>query len=329
MRVLITGITGMAGSHLAEYLLDHVPGVEIHGSVRWRSRTENLAAFRDRVRLVECDIRDAASVERLVAESQPDYTFHLAAQSSVTASWHAPVETLMTNINGQVNLLEVLRRLRPDCRILIPGTSEEYGAGLGPRREDSPLLPVSPYALSKMIQDLSGFQYARSYNLALVRTRAFNHTGPRRPTLYAEADFAAQIAAIERGAESVIRVGNLEALRDFTDVRDVVRGYWMAVNQGVPGEVYNLCSGAGRRIGEVLDGLLALSTVRPRLEQQTTRLRPADPEVLVGDCSRFASLTGWQPEIPFEKTLSDILREQRVLADFRREGAQNQERNQP
>ncbi len=318
----------MAGSHLAEYLLDHVPGVEVYGSVRWRSRTENLVQLRDRVCLVECDVRDAASVERLVAEAQPDYAFHLAAQSSVTASWHAPVETLMTNINGQVNLLEVLRRQRPECRILIPGTSEEYGAGPGPRVEDSALLPVSPYALSKMIQDLSGFQYARSYGMALVRTRAFNHTGPRRPILYAEADFAAQIAAIERGADPVVRVGNLQALRDFTDVRDVVRGYWLAVNMGVPGEVYNLCSGVGRRIGEVLEGLLAQSTIQPRIEQESTRLRPADPGEIVGDCSRFTALTGWKPEIPFEQTLSDILKEQRDLADFNGARSQNQERNQ-
>lgn len=312
MRVLVTGITGMAGSHLAEYLLEHVPQTEVFGSVRWRSRTDNLQGIGDRVRLVECDVRDAASVERLVAEARPDFAFHLAAQSSVRASWNSPVETLTTNIHGLVNLLESLRRQRPECRVLVPGTSEEYGPSEGPVTEDTPLKPLSPYALSKVTQDLTAYQYAQSYQMPLVRTRAFNHTGPRRPEIYAEANFASQIVAVERGGEPVIRVGNLDAVRDYTDVRDVVRGYWLAITQGEPGEVYNLCSGVGRRIGDILQGLLAHTDVTPRIEVTADRLRPADPGFIVGDRSRFEALTGWRPEIPFEQTLADILADWRV-----------------
>lgn len=314
MRVLITGITGMAGSHLAEFLLREVPGVEIFGSVRWRSRTENLVAIADRVRLVECDVRDSASVERLVGEARPDCAFHLAAQSSVTASWHAPTDTLVTNTNGLVHLMEALRRNRPECRILVPGTSEEYGPSDTPLDEDAPLRPLSPYALSKVTQDLLAYQYSRSYRLPVVRTRAFNHTGPRRPALYAEADFARQIVAVERGEAREIHVGNLDAIRDFTDVRDVVRGYWLAIQQGEAGEVYNLCSGIPRRIGDVLALLLEQARLEAPIVQDADRLRPIDPGSIVGDGSRFRGLTGWKPEIPFEQTMADILEDWRELA---------------
>lgn len=311
MRVLITGITGMAGSHLAEFLLEHVPETEVFGSVRWRSRTENLQKLGERVRLIECDVRDSASVERLVTESRPDLAFHLAAQSSVRASWNSPVETLTTNVYGLLNVLESLRRQRPECRVLVPGTSEEYGDSPGPFTEDTELRPLSPYALSKVNQDLTGYQYARSYGMPIIRTRAFNHTGPRRPEIYAEADFASQIVAVERGGESVIRVGNLDAVRDYTDVRDVVRGYWLAITKGEPGEVYNLCSGVGRRIGDLLQGLLEHTEVKPRIEVVQERLRPADPTAIVGDRRRFEALTGWRPEIPFDQTLRDILDDMR------------------
>lgn len=322
MRVLVTGITGMAGSHLAEYLLEHVREAEVFGSVCPGAPTGNLARIRDRVHLVECDVLELPSVEAMLAESRPDRVFHLAGRSSVSQSFDSPRETLLTNINGLVNLLEALRRQKPDSRVLVPGSAEAYGPQDGLLREDSPLWPVSPYGLSKAIQDLAAFQYARSYKLHIVRTRAFNQTGPRRSALYAEADFAAQIARIEQGAEARIRVGNLEAVRDFTDVRDVVRGYWMALESGDPGEVYQICSGIGRSIGEVLEGLLALSPARPRVVREPDRLRPSDPPRIVGDGSKFGSLTGWKPEIPFEQTLADILKEQRDLAGVR---SQNQE----
>ncbi len=322
MRVLVTGIAGMAGSHLAEYLVEHVREAEIFGSVRPGGSTGNLSRISDRVHLVECDVCSVSSVEEMLTGCQPDRIFHLAGQSSVPVSFRQPHETLKTNINGLVNLLEVLRRQRPECRVLVPGTSEEYGAQGGVLDEGAPLLPLSPYALSKAIQDLAAFQYARSYKLHIVRTRAFNHTGPRRPTLYAEADFAAQIVRVECGAQDTVRVGNLDAVRDFSDVRDVVRGYWMALEQGPAGEVYNLCSGVGRSIREVLEGLLARSATTPRVVFDPERLRPSDPPRIVGNGSKFRELTGWKPEIPFEQTLADILKEQRDLARAR---SQNQE----
>ncbi len=312
----------MAGSHLAEYLVEHVREAEVFGSVRPGGSTGNLTRVLDRVRLVECDVCSVSSVEGMLTECQPDLLFHLAGQSSVSVSFRHPHETLMTNINGLVNLLEVLRRQKPECRLLVPGTSEEYGAQDGVLDEDAPLLPLSPYALSKAIQDLAAFQYARSYKLHIVRTRAFNHTGPRRPTMYAEADFAAQIARVECGAQDSVQVGNLDAIRDFSDVRDVVRGYWMALAQGQAGEVYNLCSGVGRSIREVLEGLMALSPTTPRVVFNPERLRPSDPPRIVGTGSKFRALTGWKPEIPFEQTLADILKEQRDLARAR---SQNQE----
>jgi len=312
----------MAGSNLAEYLVDHVREAEVFGSVRPDGSTGNLSRIRGRVHLVECDVCCVSSVQEMLTECQPDRVFHLAGQSSVPVSFREPHETLMTNINGLVNLLEVLRRQRPECRVLVPGTSEEYGAQEGVLDEDAPLLPLSPYALSKAIQDLAAFQYARSYKLHIVRTRAFNHTGPRRPTLYAEADFAAQLVRVERGAQETVQVGNLDTIRDFSDVRDVVRGYWMALAHGQAGEVYNLCSGVGRSIREVLDALVALSPATPRLVFAPDRLRPSDPPRIVGNGSKFRALTGWKPEIPFEQTLADILKEQRDLACAR---SQNQE----
>lgn len=307
MRVLITGITGMAGSHLAEYLLEAEPGVQITGSVRWRSRMQDLAAIERHLRLVECDVRDRASVDRLMAQARPDFCFHLAAQSSVSASFHSPSETLVTNISGLVNVLESLRLHAPDCRVLVPGSSEEYGASEGLVDERSPLLPLSPYAVSKVTQDLIGFQYHQSYKLHIIRMRAFNHTGPRRPALYAESDFARQIAAIEGGAEPVIRVGNLEAVRDYTDVRDVVRAYWLALEHCPPGQVYNICSGRAWRIGDVLEFLLSRSRVRVRIEEDPERLRPSDVPILEGSYARFHEATGWRPEIPLEQTFEDLL----------------------
>jgi GDP-4-dehydro-6-deoxy-D-mannose reductase len=244
MRALITGITGFAGSHLADYLLAEQPEVEIFGIRRWRSRMENLEHLGGKVVLHECDLRDAAAVHRTMAEVRPDVVFHLAAQSYVPASWTAPSETLTTNLIGQTNLFEAVRTLNLDPVLQIAGSSEEYGLVLPdevPIRESNPLRPLSPYAVSKVAQDLLAYQYFKSYGLRTVRTRGFNHTGPRRGEVFVTSNFAKQIASIEAGLQApVIRVGNLSAQRDFTDVRDIVRGYWLAVSKGKAGEVYNL-----------------------------------------------------------------------------------------
>jgi GDP-4-dehydro-6-deoxy-D-mannose reductase len=310
MRVLITGITGFAGSHLADLCLAK-KNVELFGIIRWRSRTENIEHIWNAVKLLECDLRDATSTRDAIEEIRPDYIFHLAAQSFVPTSWNAPTESLVTNIIGQLNVFEAMRKIKLKCRIQIACSSEEYGMvypGEVPIKETNPLRPLSPYAVSKVGQDMLGYQYYMSYQMDVVRTRGFNHTGPRRPAIFVCSDFAKQIVDIERGTKlPVIRVGNLEARRDFTDVRDIARGYWLALEKGKPGEVYNLCSGRSYRIREVLDMLIAMGGVKVDVQQEQSRFRPSDVPHLEGDNSKFRADTGWKPEIPFEQTLKDLL----------------------
>lgn len=310
MRYLITGITGFAGSHLAEYLLG-LGDCEVHGTVRWRSRTENIDHVRDRIHLHECDIRDATAMSHVVGQARPDRIYHLAAQSYVPMSWIAPGETLSTNIVGQTNLFEAVRAASLDCRIQVAGSSEEYGLVLKeevPIKESNPLRPLSPYGVSKVCQDLMGYQYFKSYGLRVVRTRAFNHTGPRRGQVFATSSFARQIADIEAGKRApVIYAGNLESVRDFTDVRDTVVAYHLALEKGEPGEVYNIATGKGCQIGAMLDLLLRLAKVKVQVKQDPQRLRPSDVELLVGDPGKFERQTGWQRRFSFEQTMSDLL----------------------
>lgn len=310
MRILITGITGFVGSHLAEYALSR-GDVEVYGTVRWRSRTENIEGILDRVHLVDCDLRDAVAVRKTLEEIKPEYIFHLAAQSYVPTSWKAPAETLFTNIISELNLLEAMRDLDLEARIQVAGSSEEYGLVFEhetPITEDNPLRPLSPYAVSKVAQDMLAYQYHRSYGLYTVRTRAFNHEGPRRGHVFVTSNFAKQIAEIEKGKkEPVIEVGNLNARRDFTDVRDMVKAYWLALEKGEPGEVYNIGSGRAVTIREMLDILLSFTDREIEVRPVPERMRPSDVELLVCDCSKFRALTGWKPEIPLEKTLKDTL----------------------
>jgi len=311
MRALITGITGFAGSHLAEHILAEHPDVEVFGTFRWRSRMDNVEHLDRKIKLLETDLRDYSSMHRALDLSRPDYIFHLAAQSFVPASWTAPTETLVTNITGQTNLFEAIRSLQLDPVVQIACSSEQYGLVLPnevPIKETNPLRPLSPYAVSKVAQDYLGYQYFQSYNLRVIRTRGFNHTGPRRGQVFVTSNFCNQVAAIELGLqEPVIRVGNIEAIRDFTDVRDMVRAYWLAVTKGKPGEVYNIATGQGIRIREMLDRVLALSRVEVKVEVDPARLRPSDVEILIGDSSKFRADTGWEPRIPFEQTLRDLL----------------------
>jgi GDP-4-dehydro-6-deoxy-D-mannose reductase len=311
MRALITGITGFAGSHLADYLTAEHPDVEVFGTYRWRSRMENVEHLGGKIRLLEADLRDYVSIHSTLREARPDVVFHLAAQSFVPSSWRAPVDTLSTNIEGQTNLFEAVRALGLDPVIQIACSSEEYGLVYRdetPIKESNPLRPLSPYAVSKVTQDYLGYQYHQSYGLKVVRTRGFNHTGPRRGEVFVTSNFASQLARIEAGQrEPKIRVGNLDAIRDFTDVRDMVRGYWLAVTKATPGEVYNLASGTGVTIRDLLDRLIALCNVPVEIETDPDRLRPSDVEILVGDNSKFCLETGWQPQIPFDKTLADTL----------------------
>lgn len=316
MKILITGITGFAGSHLADYILANHPSVELHGTRRWRSKDDAAGHLNERVIFHECDMTDSHNVYRVIERVKPDRIFHLAAQSYVPASWDSPAETFHTNVVGQCNLLEAIKHLRPsgyDPVVQIAGSSEEYGNVTRdelPIKETNELRPLSPYAVSKVAQDFMGYQYWKSYKIRIIRTRAFNHEGPRRGEVFVISNFAKQIADIEKNhRRNVIWVGNLEAIRDFSDVRDIARAYWLATEGCEPGDVYNICSGKGYPIGKVLDMLISLSTCKEvRVEPDPQRLRPSDVPVLIGDCTKFKRTTGWTPAIAFEKTLEDSLK---------------------
>jgi GDP-4-dehydro-6-deoxy-D-mannose reductase len=312
LRVLITGITGFAGSHLAEYILSRHSGCEVYGTQRWRSRTENIRAIQSKIQLLECDLRDQSSVTLLIDRVRPDRIFHLAAQSFVPSSWNAPAESLSTNILGQLNLFEAVRAAGIDPWIQIACSSEEYGLVYEnelPIRETNPLRPLSPYAVSKVGQDYLGYQYFKSFGTKVVRTRGFNHDGPRRGDVFVSSNFAKQLASIEKKKKPpIIYVGNLEARRDFTDVRDIVRGYWLSLEGGCePGEAYNVCTGKAYSIQQVLDELIRMSGVEVEVRQDPERLRPSDVPVLVGDNSKFRTATGWAPTMAYEQTLRDML----------------------
>jgi GDP-4-dehydro-6-deoxy-D-mannose reductase len=310
LKCLITGITGFAGSHLAEYLLSR-GDCEVHGIVRWRSRTENIAHLGDRISTHVGDIRDATAMYELIKSLRPDRIYHLAAQSFVPMSWIAPAETMTTNVIGQTNIFEAVRAAGCDTRIQLACSSEEYGMVLpeeAPIKESNPLRPLSPYGVSKVAQDLMGYQYHQSYGMKIVRTRAFNHTGPRRGEVFVTSNFARQIAEIEKQKKPpIIYVGNLDAVRDFTDVRDTVVAYYLALERGKPGDVYNIATGKGYKIREMLDMLVQLANVKIEVKQDAKRMRPSDVELLLGDASKLRKETGWEPKYKFEQTMKDLL----------------------
>ena len=310
MIVLITGITGFAGSHFAEYALRE--GASVAGSRLPGTPSSNIDHIRSGVDLFDVDLRDASAVRRLLDVTQPDWIVHLAAQSSVGGSWDSPADTLGNNVLSQLNILEAIRQSAARPRMLIAGSADEYGDvedGELPIHENVPFRPLSPYAVSKVAQDVMGYQYWRSHELPIIRARAFNHEGPRRGEAFVTSSFALQIAEIEAGLrEPVVRVGNLKARRDYTDVRDIVRGYWLLLKDGEAGDVYNVCSGRAWSIKMVLDFLLAQArTAAIEVREDVTRLRAADVPVLVGDPTKIQRAVGWRPEIPFEQTLRDVL----------------------
>ncbi len=308
-RALITGIAGFVGSHLAELLLSQ--GFEVYGMCRPRTKRDHIESIINKLHLEDADLLDTHSLYTMLARIKPDYIFHLAAQSFVPTSWVSPSVTLEINIVGSANLFEAVRQAGIDSAIQIACSSEEYGLvheNELPIKETNPLRPLSPYAVSKVAMDYLGYQYYQSYKVRIIRTRGFNHTGPRRGETFAESNFAKQIAMIEKGKqEPIIFVGNLEAKRDYTDVRDMVRAYLMAVEKCDPGDVYNIAIGKTIRIGDMLKLLLSFSKVKVETKEDPSRMRPSDVPVLIGDNTKFVQKTGWKPEIPFEKTMEDLL----------------------
>ncbi len=311
MRALITGASGFVGGHLLEYLRAEHPEVEPIALRRWRAEAAGEAAAPGGVPTVEANLLDASSLVRALRASRPDVVFHLAASSSVASSWDAPSEMLQVNALGTLHLLEAVRQLDLDARVVLACSAEAYGLVEErdlPIREEQPFRPVSPYAVSKAAADLLGFQYFQTFRLPTVRLRLFNHCGPRQSHRFVIASLARQVAEIEAGLRPPrIEVGNVEVRRDFVDVRDAVRAYWLAAVRGEAGAAYNVASGRARSIREILDGLLALAGAGVEVVRDPNRLRPAEIPVLLGDASRFRAATGWRPEVEFERTLSDTL----------------------
>lgn len=319
-RALITGITGMVGSHLADYLLAHTDW-DIYGMCRWRSPLDNVQGLLprvnagDRVFFVHGDLRDYLSLQHVVAASRPDFVFHLAAQSYPLTSFPSPIDTLDTNINGTARLLEALRHaVGIDPVIHVCASSEVFGRVSQdklPIGEECSFHPASPYAISKVGTDLLGRFHAEAYGQKVMTTRMFTHTGPRRGDVFAESTFAKQIAMIEAGLiPPVLKVGNLDSLRTWADVRDAVRAYYMLVTVNpLPGAYYNIGGAYSCSIREMLNFLLSLSTSREVIQVilDPARMRPIDADLQVPDTTKFREHTGWQPEIPFEQTMQDLL----------------------
>lgn len=313
MKALITGINGFVGSHLAEYLLAHTDW-QVAGTVY--GPTHNIDPIRDRLELYPGELSRLEAVEALLDQARPDVVFHLAAMAVTGRSWQDPAGTIALNVTMQVHILQAVVNLGLRCRVLCVGSGEEYGAIAPddlPVDEDTPFRPNNPYAVSKIAQDMLGLQYHLSYGLDTIRVRPFNHIGPRQGLGFVVSDFASQIARIEAGLEPpLLRVGNLQAQRDFTDVRDVVRAYRLLIEHGRAGEVYNVGSGRAHAVQEIVDFMVAQSRVPIRVEPDPARMRPSDTPLVICDYRRLNACTGWTPTIPFEQSLSDVLESWRV-----------------
>jgi GDP-mannose 4,6-dehydratase len=319
-RALITGITGMVGSHLADFLLENTDW-EIFGMCRWRSPLDNVehlierANRKDRLFFIYGDLCDYISLQSAINESQPHYVFHLAAQSYPKVSFNAPIQTLDTNILGTARFLEALRNCSSiDPYIHVCSSSEVFGRVPKenlPIKENCAFHPASPYAISKIGTDMTGKYHAEAYGQKILITRMFTHTGPRRGDVFAESTFAKQVAMIEAGLiPPVVRVGNLESLRTWADVRDAVRAYHMLLTiNPIPGECYNIGGNFTCTIGDMLQHLISLSSRKKDIvvEIDEGRLRPLDADLQVPDTTKFRNHTGWSPQIPFEKTMADLL----------------------
>jgi GDP-4-dehydro-6-deoxy-D-mannose reductase len=313
-KILITGITGFVGSHLADYAIEK--NCEIYGLKRWNlSRLRNVRHIMDKINWIDCDITDPVSTKKALESCNPDRIFHLAAESFVSPSWNHPSHYMDVNYKGTVNLFEAIKDLKFDPKILIPGSGEEYGEILEeeiPITENTLLRPVNPYAVTKIAQDLISNVYFRTYGMKVIRVRSFNHEGPRRDNVFGIPWYAYQIAKIEQGLQDPeIRTGHTGDKRNFTHIKDLVNAYWIAMEKCNPGELYLIGSDETEKIHtyrEIIDKLISLSPIdNISIKQVSEYTRPTTVPRLIGDTSKFRKLTGWKPEISIDKILEDTL----------------------
>lgn len=310
-KVLITGISGFAGSFLADFLLTNRE-YEVSGTYLSQASLVNLKQNREKLHLFHVNLTNQEETTLVVEKAKPDFIFHLAAIPAVGASFDRPAETITNNITAQLTVLEAVRKIGlSECKILVVSSADMYGRVSEkelPIDEKTNFYPTNAYAVSKIAQDFLGLQYFLSYDLCVIRARPFNHMGPRQSTGFVIADFAQKIAKIEKGKmEPVLRVGNLESKRDFTDVRDIVSAYTLLVEKGQFGEAYNIGSGTSYKINDILTKLLSFAKVKISVEQDEALFRPKDSLDRVCNNSKFVALTGWKPTIPLEKTLQETL----------------------
>ena len=313
-RILITGITGFAGSHLADLVLKK--NTTVYGFKRWNlSRLRNIRHILDKIHWIDCDITDPVGVKKAIEIANPEKIFHLAAESFVSVSWDHPSHYMDVNYKGTVNILETIRNSNINPKILIPGSGEEYGEIFEnelPINENTQLRPVNPYAVTKIAQDLISYVYYRTYDMNIIRVRTFNHEGPRRDNVFGIPWYAYQIARIEEGLQDpIIKTGHIDDRRNFTHIRDIVEAYWIALEKCSPGEMYLIGSDENEKIysyREIISQLLKMTNVDGiKIEQDSQYTRPTSVPRLIGDTSKFRNLTGWKPKIPIEQTLNDTL----------------------
>lgn len=313
-KVLITGITGFVGSHLADYALEK--GAKVYGLKRWNlSRLRNVAHLLDKVEFFDCDLTDPVGINKIIKKIKPDWIFHLAAESFVSPSWDHPSHYMDVNFKGTVNILEAIKETNINPKFFIPGSGEEYGEipeNEIPINENTLIRPVNPYAVSKVAQDYIGYVYFKSFGLNVIRTRAFNHEGPRRDNVFGIPWYAFQITRIEAGKqEPIIRVGHIEDRRNFTHIKDLVEAYWLAIEKCNPGELYLIGSDERDHIytyREILNMLIEMSKVgKVKIIRDPKYVRLTSVPRLIGDTSKFRKLTGWKPKIAIDKILEDTL----------------------
>lgn len=303
VNCLITGINGFVGSYLAEYLLKK--RLNVSGTI-YPKNSQSI----DKIQTFPCDLSNPNDIQDIIKRIKPEIIFHLAAQGYVPFSWKDPVGTFNINVLGTLYLLNAIREYSPEAKTLIVGSGDEYGSvdGNKPLTEDTPLKPQNPYALTKVCADLLSAQLGKYYNLHIVRVRAFPHIGPRQSPNFVVSDFCRQIVFIEKKKQDpIIKVGNLESKRDFTDVRDMVHAYWLAIEKGKTDEVYNISSEKAYSISEILKKLISLSKIEIKIKPDPAKFRLQDTEIKLGNSQKFRNLTGWEPKIPIEQTLQETL----------------------